>query len=82
MSGMSEHAAGNSAGAMPSLAALPCRVLPLADVHPPATPLPCRSVGRPVEKAEGDGAADFSQLLHRDGSVFSVVYPKDLEQPE
>ena len=39
-------------------------------------------MGRPVEKREGDGAADFSQLLHRDGSVFSVVYPKDLEQPE
>lgn len=51
--------------------------------HP--THLPCLhscSVGRPVEKREGDGAADFSQLLHRDGSVFSVVYPKDLEQPE
>lgn len=47
-----------------------------------APTLPCRSVGRPVEKREGDGAADFSQLLHRDGSVFSVVYPKDLEQPE
>jgi (E)-4-hydroxy-3-methylbut-2-enyl-diphosphate synthase len=41
-----------------------------------------RRVGRPVEQREGDGAADFSQLLHRDGSVFSVVYPKDLEQPE
>ena len=53
--------------------------------HFPAPPRPHplpRSVGRPVEKREGDGAADFSQLLHRDGSVFSVVYPKDLEQPE
>lgn len=56
----------------------------------PLPPHPClprsrphaRSVGRAPEKREADGAADFSQLLHRDGSVFSVVYPRDLEQPE
>lgn len=82
-----DHAAGNAAGGPPSLPALPCKCTPPPrtawhNVQPPATPLPCRSVGRPIEKREGDGAADFSQLLHRDGSVFSVVYPKDLEQPE
>lgn len=42
---------------------------------------PCRRVGRLPEKAESD-AVDFTPLLHRDGSVFSVVYPSDLEQPE
>lgn len=68
--------------ALASALAPPCHAQSSADrpTHLPGLPL-C-SVGRPVEKREGDGAADFSQLLHRDGSVFSVVYPKDLEQPE
>ncbi|KAL4448645.1 hypothetical protein ABPG75_005864 [Micractinium tetrahymenae] len=40
-----------------------------------------RRVGRLPEKAESD-SVDYTPLLHRDGSVFSVVYPADLEQPE
>lgn len=43
---------------------------------------PCRSA-RPNSTPEQEGEpVDYSQLLHRDGSVFSVVYPKDLEAPE
>eukprot|EP00887_Chlorella_sp_A99_P004201 scaffold15.g4201.t1 len=38
-------------------------------------------VGRLPERRESE-ALDFSSLLHRDGSVLSVVYPADLEQPE
>jgi hypothetical protein len=38
-------------------------------------------VGTLPEKREGD-STDYTPLLHRDGSVFSVVYPSDLEQPE
>ncbi len=38
-------------------------------------------MGRLVEKADAD-TVDYTPLLHRDGSVFSVVYPADLEQPE
>lgn len=40
-----------------------------------------RRVGTLPEKREGD-STDYTPLLHRDGSVFSVVYPSDLEQPE
>jgi len=38
-------------------------------------------VGRLPEQREGD-AVDYRPLLHRDGSVLSVVYPQDLEQAE
>ena len=50
-------------------------------------PLPCLPytqtcrVGTLPEQREGD-AVDYRPLLHRDGSVLSVVYPQDLEQPE
>lgn len=40
-----------------------------------------RRVGRLPEQRAGE-VLDFSQLLHRDGSVLSVVYPQDLQQPE
>jgi (E)-4-hydroxy-3-methylbut-2-enyl-diphosphate synthase len=38
-------------------------------------------VGTLPEQREGD-KVDFRPLLHRDGSVLSVVYPKDLQQEE
>lgn len=40
----------------------------------------CR-VGNLPERAEGE-KVDYSSLLHRDGSVFSVVYPQDLNEDE
>jgi hypothetical protein len=40
----------------------------------------CR-VGTLPEQREGD-ALDYRPLLHRDGSVFSVVTTQDLQQPE
>lgn len=57
---------------------------PLAALHSDfgvqAFPFPHR-VGTLPEKREGD-STDYTPLLHRDGSVFSVVYPSDLQQPE
>ena len=38
-------------------------------------------MGTLPEQREGD-SLDYRSLLHRDGSVLSVVYPQDLEQPE
>lgn len=40
-----------------------------------------RRVGNLPERAEGE-KVDYSSLLHRDGSVFSVVYPQDLNEDE
>jgi (E)-4-hydroxy-3-methylbut-2-enyl-diphosphate synthase len=40
-----------------------------------------RRVGALPQRAEGE-ALDYSQLLHRDGSVLSVVDPAELAQPE
>jgi (E)-4-hydroxy-3-methylbut-2-enyl-diphosphate synthase len=38
-------------------------------------------VGTLPEQREGD-TVDYRPLLHRDGSVLSPVYPKDLQQEE
>lgn len=41
-----------------------------------------RRVGDLPTQKEADGAWDFRGLLHRDGTVFSVVNAEELKQPE
>ena len=84
---------GCGLGCMPRHACQPglraaCRSPSLQTTHtalPPAlllrSLLPSRRVGTLPEQREGD-KVDYRPLLHRDGSVLSVVYPKDLQQEE